>query len=270
MAENFQHNEIFTLMAVGILVMLTLALVLVLFFNQSRKKILQEQMRVQELELEHQETLLFSTILIQEEERKRVAKELHDEIGSKLNVILLNIHRLDKKKATLESIEPIVTEVKDLINDTIDSSRRISHDLLPPTLENFGLLEAIKELCENYQKTEAIEVVLEICQNDHQVSDRLTALHLYRILQELMNNTMKYAEAEQIGLKYWCSPKQIKLEYRDNGKGFDWSDKRHHKGLGLQNLKNRVKMIDGVYQFHTALGKGFAFSLEKQLLSTSC
>lgn len=266
MAETLQHNEILMLMVTGILVMLTLALAFVLFFNQSRKKILQQQMDGQQKELEHQQRLLHRTILTQEEERKRIAKELHDEIGSKLNVILLHTHRLNKTAQAGQDLRPIVAEVKEIVNTTIDTSRRISHDLLPPTLENFGLLEAIKELCEQYQKTEAIEVVLEICQNERKQMDKLFELHLFRILQELMNNTLKYAEASQIGLKVWLGTSQIKLEYRDNGKGFDWENSEHHKGLGLQNIKSRMKMLEGTYHFFTARGKGVVVTIEKSLV----
>lgn len=252
-------------MATGILVMLTLALAFVLFFNQSRKKLLQQQMWVQQMQLEHQQSLLHRTILTQEEERKRIAKELHDDIGSKLNVILLNIHRLKKKAEQQSDLQPVLSEVQGLINATIQTSRRISHDLLPPTLDNFGLVEAVKELCENYQKTDAINVTLEVIQNENPTMDKLTALHLFRILQELMSNTLKYAEAQQIGLKMWLTGQSLKIEYRDDGKGFDWEATQYHKGLGLQNIESRMKMIEGQYQFFTAPEKGVVVTLEKRV-----
>lgn len=243
-------------MIAGIFVMLSLALALVLFFGQSRKKILQQQMEAQQKELAHQQSLLYSTILTQEEERKRIAKELHDEIGSKLNVILLNVHRLNKISPQPLTILPIADEMKTLLNTTLATTRRISYDLLPPTLVNFGLLEAIKELCDQYQQTDAIEVLLEIHQNEPLDITDTVALNIYRVLQELMNNTLKYAQAEQISLKLWFHSDQLKLEYRDNGQGFDLQKESAKKSLGLSNIKSRMQMINGELNFQTAVGKG--------------
>lgn len=262
MESLFNHQEIYTLMIIGVLVMLALALAFVLFFSQSRKTILQQQMEAQQQELAHQQSLLFSNILTQEEERKRIAKELHDEIGSKLNVILLNLHRLNKVTGQAATVAPITQEMQSLVNTTINTTRRISYDLLPPTLVNFGLLEAIKELVDNYQKTETIEVVLEICQNESPTINQIVGLNLYRVLQELMNNTMKYAEAQQINLKLWFSPIQLKIEYRDNGKGFDLQNEQQQKGMGMQNIKSRMKMIQGTSEFQTAIGKGVFVTLK--------
>ncbi len=249
-------------MIIGIVVMLILALTFVLFFGQARKRILQQQMQAQQAELAHQQSLLFSTILTQEAERERIAKELHDEIGSKLNVILLNLHRLNKVTKKSTEVAPITTEMHSLINTTLATTRRISYDLLPPTLVNFGLLEAIKELVDNYQKTDSIDIVLEICQDETPTIDAIVGLNIYRVLQELMNNTMKYAAAQQITIKLWFSPIQLKLEYRDNGKGFDLQNKQLKKGLGLQNIKSRMQMIQGVANFQTAVGEGVFVSLK--------
>jgi len=249
-------------MIAGIFVMLILALAFVLFFGQSRKKILQQQMQAQQAELAHQQSLLYSTILTQEAERKRIAKELHDEIGSKLNVILLNLHRLNKVNKQSKETVPITTEMQTLVNTTIDTTRRISYDLLPPTLVNFGLLEAIKELVDHYRQTEAIEVVLEICQDEAPKINDTVSLNIYRVLQELMNNTMKYAKAQQISLKVWFSPLQLKIAYRDDGKGFNLQKESSKKGLGLSNIKSRLQMIQGRLDFQTADGQGVLVTLK--------
>ncbi|MFK7936386.1 MAG: sensor histidine kinase [Saprospiraceae bacterium] len=246
-------------MIVGILVMLTLALALVLFFYQSRKKILQEQMRNQQLELEHQQALLFKTIRTQEDERQRVAKELHDEIGSKLNVIALHLHRL-QRPAT--EVTTVAEEAQQLLNTTIESTRRIAYDLLPPTLEKFGLLEATKELCEHYQRTGEMEVVLQVMKNDANNIDYTTSLNLYRILQELLNNTLKYAEAQRVTIQLWLEESGIRIEYRDDGKGFNANDPQRARGLGLKNMQSRVDMIGGKYELKTAEGEGVEVKIE--------
>ena len=158
MEGGFQTSEVYLIMAMGILSMLALALSLVMFFNKSQRRLLQEKMKVQEAELAHQEKLLYSTIRTQESERKRIAKDLHDDIGSKLNVIFLNMNRVSRAVKDSPPVQEMISEINGVIHHTIDTTRRISHDLLPPTLDKFGLLEALKELCDNYQKSNAVNV----------------------------------------------------------------------------------------------------------------
>ncbi len=251
-------------MTIGILIMLSLALAFILFFNRSQKKIYQEKMRRQQLQLAHQDELLFSTILAQEEERKRIAKDLHDEIGSKLNVIFLYLHRLKKGAPEQPRLHTTVDEIHNLVDTTIATSRRISHDLLPPTLEKFGLIQAIEELCEYYQRTGAIDMQFEIVEQKIETVPKIVALNLFRILQELISNTMKYANARHINIKLWLKPSQVQIEYRDDGQGFDVTEKANQKGLGMNNIESRMKMIDGQYELQSAPSQGIFVRLRKE------
>ena len=253
-------EDVYLILALGIVLMLTLALALVFFFHRSQRRILHEKMRNQTLELEHREKLLHSTIMTQEKERERIAKDLHDEIGSKLNVIHLSLHRLRKSGDPEAPVRETIADMAEVLNDTIRTTRRISHDLLPPTLENFGLKEALVELCENLQKTNAIEVFFELCQNEAPLRNQMVALNLYRVVQELVSNSIKYAEAGRITIRLWLGKESVKLEYADNGKGFDPSEDRHRKGLGLQSIESRMKMIEARFELKAAPGKGVLFS----------
>ena len=246
-------SEITIFLAVGISLMFFLALAFVLFFYFSQGKLRSEQIKAQQTQLELQERLLYSTILTQEAERSRIAKDLHDEIGSKLNVIHLNLHQLQRKAP---EIKEQALSLAAVINDTIATTRRISHDLLPPTLENFGLKAALEELCENYKAASGLEVYLEVLEKVPLKDQKLLELNLFRILQELFSNTIKYAGASQIQLKLETSEKQIVLHYRDNGKGFDPALPENNRGLGTQNIKSRLQMIGGQFQLETAKGKG--------------
>ncbi len=245
-------------MVIGILVMLALSLAFVLLFNYSKKKIMTEQMLNQQLAYEHQEKLLHSTILTQEEERKRIARELHDEIGSKLNVILLNIHRLQEPTFQAASQMDITTEMSGLIHTAIDTTRRISHDLLPPTLEDFGLVEAIKELQHNYNASGAVEISFDLAANELQIEDKIIELNLFRVLQELIINSIKHGNATEINVELWLQKDLVKLSYQDNGVGFDMAGFNNKKGLGMKNIESRLRMIKAEQQFASSPGKGMS------------
>jgi len=263
MDNTIQANEIILIISIGIGFMLLLAFAFILFFNFSQKKLQDEKLKMQQLQIEQQQKLLYSNILTQEEERKRIAKDLHDEVGSKLNVLFLNLHRL-KKLTPPQSMdsEEVVQELFGVINDTINTTRRISHDLLPPTLENFGLKEAIKELCESYQKTESVDLVYHLSELATRPVDKMVDLNLFRILQELIKNSITHGEAKQIIINLRLSSNDITIEYSDNGKGFDLNDPLHQNGLGMQNIESRLRMIKGKYDIESEIGKGVKIKIE--------
>jgi len=244
-------------MVIGILVMLALALAFVVFFNRSQKRILSEQMRNQKLAFAHQEELLHSTILTQEEERKRIAKELHDDIGSKLNVIFLNMHRLEKHTNGNEEIEEISKEVNGLINRTIDTTRRISHDLLPPTLEDFGLIEALKELVDGYNQSGKLAIRFNVFGEASDLDNKLIDLNLFRIIQELIKNSVTHGKSTGIDLNIKIDSSIVSIEYQDNGIGFDVDQINNQRGIGIKNIVSRMNMIKAQYNFESSEGNGF-------------
>ncbi|MBI1224283.1 MAG: sensor histidine kinase [Bacteroidetes bacterium] len=255
MESGFETKEVFLLMSVGIAVMLLLALAFVLFFYFSQRKFQTEQAKAQEEKLRHQEQLLYSTIETQENERQRIAKDLHDVIGSKLNIINLGLHRLKAADETTAK------ELFGLLNDTIASTRQISHDLLPPILEKFGLKEAIVELCESCRQTASLHISLETKQTDARPTDKLVELNLFRVLRELISNSIKHGEPENIHILFHQNQQNIKLEYREDGKGFDQHDENHKPGLGMQNIESRLKMIGADYDLKSSKGKGMEMNI---------
>lgn len=265
MEANFQQSEIVFLMAIGIVIMLCLALALVLFFNASQKKLLKAKNRSQELQLQHQKELLYSTILTQENERKRIAKDLHDEIGSKLNVVHLNMHRLKRLGQSSAEFQQTIGEVNELINNTIDRTRTISHELLPPTLDDFGLVEAIKELCEGYRKTGSVQIEFKWTEGCSGIGDKMADLHLFRILQELIKNSIIHGGAGLIQLNLVLQKEHLMLNYQDDGKGFD-TTKVQIKGMGLKNLETRTNLIQGKMDFQSKPGQGVDVSIEAPLV----
>jgi signal transduction histidine kinase len=257
-----QEKNFISLIAIGILIMLAFALAFVVFFNYSQKKILREQMEVQKLAFKHQEELLHSNILTQEAERKRIARDLHDEIGSKLNVIYLNIHRLKELGKSEKQITTITDEVEAVINTTINSTRQISHELLPPVLEEFGLVEAINELQHSYNRLGSIHIYFTAINDENHIGDKLIELNLFRVIQELINNSLKHGESTEISIKLWIQGPSVKLIYEDNGSGFDISQLASKRGLGMKNIESRLGMIHAKYHCNSSPGNGVKVVVE--------
>jgi len=253
MQNTIATNDILLFMTVGIGVILLLSLAFVLFFHFSQKSLQKQISENQALQIAHQNDLLKANIISQEKERKRIAKDLHDTIGSNLNVILLNIHHLKKDlpPQTTESLSDVVG----LLNKTVETTRRISHDLLPPTLENFGLATALEEFCEQIQKNTNIKLILEI--GEQLDLPKTTALQLFRIIQELVSNSLKHSEAQQISIRLFLQNSLRHFQYQDDGKGFDATQISQQKGLGMRNLESRFKLLEADWEMETGLGKGF-------------
>ena len=260
--EGLSGSEIFNLMAIGISVMIAFAMAFIVFSNRTQRRLLAERMRQKELELKHKEDLLYSTIEVQEEERRRIARDLHDDIGTKLNVIFLNLHRLRKIDGISTDGSETIDEINSLIGTTIDTTRRISHNLLPPTLEDFGLVEAVKELCENFEKSGALTVDFDLFENQSPIADKMVELNIYRVLQELIKNSIKHGNASAITIRLSLGVEQVKLEYQDNGKGFDMEAmKTSKKGLGMKSIESRMEMINAQLRVQSAIGEGVVVNI---------
>jgi len=221
-----------------------------------------QQRRLREKEIAHQKEMLKSTILTQENERQRIAQDLHDSVGSKLNVMNLFLHQLSKRNA--EGQEEI-TDMIGVIDDTLQTTRRISHDLLPPTLDKFGLATAIEEMQEPLLQTGGPELKFEVEGERPDSISSLIELNLFRIIQELLSNSLKYADAQSIEMRLIHSPDKIIAHYRDDGKGFDPKSIKAQKGLGMQNIQSRLQMIEGQMDLQSSPGQGVVVQVEVEV-----
>lgn len=252
---NIQNAELVKAVFFILLAFVSMFLVLIFFFYFSRKKIVQIEVDKKNLEIEHQKELLNSVIITQEEERKRIAQDLHDDISSKLNVVSLNSHLLKTPNLNDSELLEITNNIIDLTQKALENSRRIAHDLFPPVLEKFGLHAGIEELVEEFNSTKKVKVVF---QNsiDFQHYNVEKHLHIFRILQELINNSLRHGKATEISIQFSTLDTQNRCVYIDNGIGFESSDLENKKGLGMQNIESRINFIGGVYSIKTAPNEG--------------
>ncbi|MEL6720347.1 MAG: ATP-binding protein, partial [Bacteroidota bacterium] len=200
--------------------------------------------------------LLHGTILVQEQERKRIAENLHDDIGSKLNALSLYMNQLVEGQSTAKELLP---DMKEIIKATAESTRSISHELLPPTLENFGLVEAVKELCQTYDKSKDLQVHFSVEEDKGRLDSPITEMNLFRIVQELISNSTRHGKADEISIQLWQGEEQIQLHYRDNGIGFDVQKIKAQKGLGMKNIYSRLNMMQASMEVESKQDEGAQF-----------
>ncbi|MFD0861676.1 sensor histidine kinase [Sungkyunkwania multivorans] len=257
MVEELFNNEnrIIPILISGVIVLLFMAVSLIAFFHFSRKKIVQKELEKKDLEISHQKKLLQATILTQEKERKRIAQDLHDDISSKLNIVSLNSHVLQNGNITEDELQEATGNIIAMTNKALESSRRIAHDLLPPILEKFGLKAAIEELCDEFESSKNVTVKLEMDSDLDHFSDT-DQLNIFRILQELMNNSLRHGKAENITVHFYKENERLHCKYSDNGKGFDVQSTDSQKGLGMKNIESRIELLKGSINFKSAIDQG--------------
>lgn len=232
-----------------------MSVVMVVFFYFSRKKIVQKELEKKDLEIQYQKEQLRAIIITQEEERKRIAQDLHDDISSKLNIVSLNSHLLKTPNLTSSEIAVITNNIIDLSAKVLDNSRRIAHDLLPPVLDKFGLHAGIEELCQEFNSSKSVAVNY---RNDIELDplQKERHLHVFRILQELMNNSLRHGKAKKINV-FLEEINGINIcKYSDDGIGFDREDKKNQNGLGMKNIESRVIFLNSTMTIESAVNKG--------------
>jgi signal transduction histidine kinase len=241
-------------------VLIVLAAGIILFVFKYQRRMLQHQDNLRKLQENQQHQLLEAALEAQEIERRRVARDLHDEIGAMLALVRLNISQIGKHKGNGEADGEVVKNAKVLLDDVIGNIRRISHDLMPVVLEKLGLVQALEALKYSIPPAANITLKLTIDLQEVQLGKKQQLL-LYRIVQELLNNTLKHAEASEITLALVRQESKVKLAYSDNGKGFEYKGGAEGVpstalGLGLTNLQSRVKLLKGAFTYISAPGAG--------------
>lgn len=208
-------------------------------------RIIKEKNRQHELEIQHQKNLALEGTLIQEEERKRIAVLIHDDIGNRLNILSLWIHNLDTENK--EAAEKIIFKQ---ISELIDSARSISHSLYPVNLEKLGLLLYIEELITNLSQTIKINLNLN---SEYRKKDIFTEVQIYRIIQEFTTNVIKHSTATEITIYIKDNPENLAMIIMDNGNGFIYDE--NNKGMGIKNIESRLQSLDAHYKWKNTLGK---------------
>lgn len=257
---EYENSEIISAVIYIFLAFFLMSLAILIFVFYSRKKIIEEEIKTKDLQLENQKKLLNAVIETQENERNRIAQDLHDDISSGLNVVSLNCHMLKTPGLSESENEEIANNILLLTSKVLENSRRIAHDLLPPIIDKFGLHAGIKELVEDLNKTGKVTINY-VNELDFKNIETNKHLHLFRIIQELINNSMRHGKASQINLIFKRETDKNCFRYEDNGLGFDKEDESAHKGLGMKNIESRVAYIEGEYTLISEKGNGILVTI---------
>jgi signal transduction histidine kinase len=230
-------------------------LTLVLFFYFSRKKIVKIAVEKKNQEIHYQKEILQSVIQTQEEERMRIAQDLHDDISSKLNIVSLNTHLLKTPNLSEAEYAEITDNIVSLTKKALENSRRIAHDLLPPVFEKFGLHAAVEELVLEFSTAKNVQINYKN-DLDFSVLEVNKQLHVFRILQELLNNSMRHGKATSISITFVSKNHQNTCVYTDNGVGFNTNSVNQKRGIGMQNIESRVSFLGGNINVKSEINKG--------------
>ncbi len=229
------------LLIIATLAMFIMSLSIIMFAVLYQQKMRRKKQEMIQLELNYKNDMVQATLDAKEIEQRRIAIELHDDIGSSLTALKLSFASL-----------PIDEEERRLLNEGVQISigkvRSLSNRLLPSILEELGLVPAVKSLVNTLtlQISHIHFSVIAVNDPKHESQTREVSLAVYRILQELINNILKYADATVIEITLEQNEEGIQMSITDNGKGFipTQEDKRKSQSLGLKNIESRSHQIE--------------------------
>ncbi|WPR73301.1 sensor histidine kinase [Algoriphagus sp. NG3] len=259
MDSTFQHNDLITLV-LGTSSMLLMLAAIIFFAFLFQRKLNKKQQAYREIEklLGKQELkTAYSLIEGQDQERKRIAGEIHDNIGN-LMATLKIFSDLVLQKAQDPEVKRLNMKINDITETVTAEIRKIAHSLDTGVIQNFGFNPAIDQLREAIQSSGKIEFFTQI-DIDNKLSKNIS-LHLYRIIQELITNTLKHGQATKIRLEITQLENEISAIYEDDGVGFDANATSKH-GIGLPNIQSRVNHMQGELTIHSG-ERGSTFIIE--------
>jgi signal transduction histidine kinase len=225
-----------------------------------QQDILQQQ-QIRELEKDKQLVAVDSMLKGQEDERSRLAKDLHDGLGGLLSGVKFSLSNMKDNLVITPDNMTVFERSLDMIDTSIRELRRVAHNLMPEMLTKFGLDEALREYCNTINSTKMLMVKYQSLGMETRLENSIEII-IYRIVQELLNNTMKHAAATESFVQLIRDGNRLNVVVEDNGKGFDTELPENRIGAGLVNVRSRVDYLKGQLDIHAEPGKGTLVNIE--------
>jgi signal transduction histidine kinase len=202
--------------------------------------------------IQEQRQGLNAVIEAQENERKRIAKDLHDSIAQELVALKLGFNKLRNRiEGQAPSEAALMLELENQLNNSCTEVRNISHIMMPPALEQAGLISALETLLHNVMQHSNIKAQIELGVLPSNL-DKKIETGLYRIVQELLNNVIKHAQANHLMLQFYQANQNLIMRLEDDGIGFDYHHERNKGSMGLLNILSRVITLGGTFNTEPA------------------
>lgn len=245
--EKSQQN---VLVALILLVIISASFILVAFRNQNKIKMSRAL-------LEQEQFKLNEILQTQEYERKRISQELHDGVGQMMAVVKMNVSTIEPDLKYSE----LYNKTLHLIDKSCEELRQISHQLMPGVLIKGGLKTALDELAMYINSAGNIQLYIDLIGFEERPSE-IVEINIYRIIQELLTNIVKYANASEVHIQMTKEHSGITLMIEDNGSGFDTDLLKKSKGNGWHNINSRLNLLKGTIEIDSKIGKGTAIFIE--------
>lgn len=220
-----------------------------------------QQQRIRELEKDKQLIAVDSMLKGQEEERSRLAKDLHDGLGGLLSGVKFSLNNMKDNLIITPDNMAVFERSLDMLDTSIKELRRVAHNMMPEMLTKFGLDEALKDYCSSVNATRLLAVKYQSMGMDTRL-DNTTEIIIYRVVQELLNNILKHAAASETFVQLIRDNSRLNIVVEDNGKGFDTALLENNKGAGWTNIRSRVEYLKGRLDIHSEPGKGTLVNIE--------
>ncbi|MBN8575862.1 MAG: sensor histidine kinase [Cytophagales bacterium] len=257
---TIRQSRLFNYILIGSLVALAIIALLARRTYQHRKKLFEQESQVQMAQiskLKSEKQLLASEAVIkgQEEERGRIAKDLHDGLGGLLSGVKFSLANM-KSNVILDADSQLVFERSlDMLDHSISELRRVAHNMMPEVLVKFGLTEALKSYCDNLRESQIFKIDFQSIGTDTRLEGK-KEIFIFRIVQELLNNAARHAKATHVLVQVTHQANELTITVEDNGTGFDLEKHQREAGAGWINIRSRVEYLKGKLDVQSSAGLG--------------
>lgn len=265
--QQLQSRSVWIYILMGsVLLLVALSFLLYRYFAQrnallSKEKIIREQ-RIQELEKEKQLEATEAILKGQEEERSRIAKDLHDGLGGMLSGVKYSLNNMKENVLLTPENALSFGRTLDMLDSGIQELRRIAHNMMPENLVKFGLDVALKDYCSAIAGSKSLQINYSSFGIDRLQLDTNVSVTVYRVIQELIGNVIKHAQATEVIVQLFRDEDKLHITVEDNGIGFDTQNIQSFKGAGWTNIQNRIAYLKGTIELESGKGTGTSVVIE--------